>query len=623
MLKHLRLLLSLVIGALLLFASGVESVTAQAVEDGCPTGTEASGVNLVFNGDFGIGAGPGPGIDPAAGFTSDVPNVGDGNYPPDTNIAVQTGSINFFGGVAQTDPFPGDPTYGVPGVNTFLYSNGNNTGGPYVYWRQTVNGLTPNTTYNIYSYSNNLVIPSMDVLDPIVEYLIDGVPTGIQLSVPESPDEWIRREIIFTTGPAQTSIVLAVQDSQIGINGDDLAITQISMQECLPITAGPALTIDKSVDNPAANVGDTVTYTYVVTNTGDVTLDPVSVTDDRLGPITLAVTSLAPTESTTGTATYTIQAGDLPLTNIATANGTPPTGPGVTDDDTVTIGAAPAPGLSVDKSVNRRRADVGDTVTYTYVVTNTGNVRLDPVTVTDDRLGPITLAQTALDPGESTTGTANYTIQAGDLPLTNVATASGVPPTGPAVDNQDTVTVREPQDATVDPTDVPQVVQAVGVRPQEIQATDPIISKSANPPFAQPGETVVWTITISNPGQVAINNIQMTDTVPAELAINFVNTTAGSATVSGQTINFSLDVLGPGASVTITVNTRVRDGVNTPYFATNQACLSTGACAQATLSSVEALPSTGQSPWSVWRLPLFTLLSGVAGWAIWRLLRSR
>src|SRR5690606_34991479 len=86
------------------------------------------------------------------------------------------------------------------------------------------------------------------------------------------------------------------------------------------------------------------------------------------------------------------------------------------------------PGILVEKVVDRRRAEVGDTVTYTYTVTNTGNVRLDPVTVNDDRLGPITLAATALDPGQSTTGTAQYTIQPGDLPLTNVATASGTPP---------------------------------------------------------------------------------------------------------------------------------------------------------------------------------------------------
>ena len=67
---------------------------------------------------------------------------------------------------------------------------------------------------------------------------------------------------------------------------------------------------------------------------------------------------------------------------------------------------------------------VGDPVTFTYVVTNTGNVTLDPVTLDDSVLGAITCPQTTLDPGDAETCTAG----GGDAvagQYTNTATAAG------------------------------------------------------------------------------------------------------------------------------------------------------------------------------------------------------
>src|SRR5690606_30156152 len=53
----------------------------------------------------------------------------------------------------------------------------------------------------------------------------------------------------------------------------------------------------------------------------------------------------------------------------------------------------------------------GNTVTYTFTVTNTGNVTMSDVTVDDPKItGAITLDETTLAPGEIATGTATYTI---------------------------------------------------------------------------------------------------------------------------------------------------------------------------------------------------------------------
>jgi hypothetical protein len=80
-------------------------------------------------------------------------------------------------------------------------------------------------------------------------------------------------------------------------------------------------------------------------------------------------------------------------------------------------------------------AHVGDLITYTYTVTNTGNARLTGVSVTDSRLGAVGLGVSALNSGDSTTGTAQYIVVSADLPgpLQNTATATGTPPSGSAV----------------------------------------------------------------------------------------------------------------------------------------------------------------------------------------------
>ena len=87
--------------------------------------------------------------------------------------------------------------------------------------------------------------------------------------------------------------------------------------------------------------------------------------------------------------------------------------------------------------------DDDETVTYTYVVTNTGDVTLENVTLVDDVLGPIELPDTTLEPGESVTVTAVHTLSADDPDtIVNVATVTGDPIHGaPAVDDLDDETV--------------------------------------------------------------------------------------------------------------------------------------------------------------------------------------
>ncbi|MBM4461999.1 MAG: IPTL-CTERM sorting domain-containing protein [Chloroflexi bacterium] len=91
-----------------------------------------------------------------------------------------------------------------------------------------------------------------------------------------------------------------------------------------------------------ANPGDKINYTFTVTNTGNVTLTNVVVTDPKVTVQGGLIASLAPgaSDSTTFTGSYTLTQDDINagrVDNSATAVGIPPTGPEVTDTGSNTI----------------------------------------------------------------------------------------------------------------------------------------------------------------------------------------------------------------------------------------------------------------------------------------------
>ena len=228
-----------------------------------------------------------------------------------------------------------------------------------------------------------------------------------------------------------------------------------------------SLTLAKTADTATYSaVGDVISYEYLITNSGSVALSgPFVVDDDRASDESCPTTqSLAPTESITCTASYTITQADIDVgsvTNNATASGDRVT----SNVDSVTVNAAQGPGVSLVKSSTTALFDtVGDDLEYQYVVTNTGNTSLaGPVVVTDDKT-TVTCPDVAtvgdldgdLDPGESVTCTATYTVTQADVDaggVTNVATAS-VDGIVSAVDSATVSTAAAtPPPPTVPPTD--------------------------------------------------------------------------------------------------------------------------------------------------------------------------
>ena len=84
------------------------------------------------------------------------------------------------------------------------------------------------------------------------------------------------------------------------------------------------LVVTKSASTSQAAVGDSILYTYQITNSGTVTLTSITAVDDRLGAVAGLAGELAPAASRSATLTYVVQLDDAggALVNTITVTAT-------------------------------------------------------------------------------------------------------------------------------------------------------------------------------------------------------------------------------------------------------------------------------------------------------------
>jgi uncharacterized repeat protein (TIGR01451 family) len=273
----------------------------------CPAGTREGAINFVRNGNFTTNAGTGAGIPtapalvpPALDFISSLPYRGDAVYPDDDigGLSIQVGAVNYLPNptppppfIVVGQPFPGDPAFGVPGSNTYLYSNPNASvatpgisGSAFpnpIVWQQTITGLLPNTTYNFTAYFYNLLAgtpggpPSVPGAPPAIRFLAGPpggapasfVPTDIA-SIVAAVQVWTRVQGLYRTALGQTTLELRIEDQANTVIGDDFGMTAVGFRECVP-----AIGVAKSAGTPVSNADGsfTIPYTVLVRNFGPVT----------------------------------------------------------------------------------------------------------------------------------------------------------------------------------------------------------------------------------------------------------------------------------------------------------------------------------------------------------------
>ena len=157
----------------------------------------------------------------------------------------------------------------------------------------------------------------------------------------------------------------------------------------------------------------------MATNTGNVA-QSLTVSDPNVNNLSCTPangSSVAPGASMTCTASHTITQADIDAGHYANTSCVNATG-ATQACDSEDVTAVKNPALSITKTAAPLTYSApGQVITYTYVVTNTGNAtQPGPFSVTDDKQGTIAPCGTGpLAPGASTSCTSTHTITQADI----------------------------------------------------------------------------------------------------------------------------------------------------------------------------------------------------------------
>ena len=279
---------------------------------------------------------------------------------------------------------------------------------------------------------------------------------------------------ISVTVDATPAAVPSVTNTATVANDNDVNPDNDSSSSVTGILFVTDLAITKSDGSTTVDAGDSTTYTLTVTNNGPSPVTGAILADPAVAGLTKTAVACAPTPGQCVTAptvaqlqggtfalpalaagqtyalgvTADVTAASGSVTNGATvappAGATDPDGANDSASDTDTVNPVVTPGLTLAKTADPMTyTTAGDVITYTYLLTNSGNVALSgPFTVADDKATVTCPATASLAVGDSISCTATYTITGADVTagsVTNVATASSA---DEVTSNEDSATIR-------------------------------------------------------------------------------------------------------------------------------------------------------------------------------------
>jgi large repetitive protein len=347
-------------------------------------------------------------------------------------------------------------------------------------------------------------------------------------------------------------------------------VLRVTVQE---VTTAVSLSVASSVDqggNGRDDAGDTVNVTYTVTNTGGTTLTLAQgdLVDPRVGAVTCAAT-LAPGVDHVCNGTTTLTQGDLDaggFTFTATVSATSGSTT-ATASATNTVSVTREPALTLVKSATPSSSSLGSTIPYSFAVTNTGNVTLDSLAISDPLpgLSTVTCPVTTLIPAASTTCTADLTLTQAHVDaggIVNTATASAAVPSGSPALTPAAHTVNITIDRTAEMT--------------LVKTGTPVSTVVAPNDRLDAGDRVDFSLLVTNTGTTTLTNVAVADALPglgpvscpatqlavaasmtctAELTLTQAHLDAGAVTNSASVTATTPDgALNPTTTSAVTVN---------------------------------------------------------------------
>jgi uncharacterized repeat protein (TIGR01451 family) len=470
--------------------------------------------------------------------TADQDDPDTGNNQATVNVTTQFADLNISKVVDNASPVPGED----------------------VIFTVTLLNEGPNTATNI--------------------EVTDQVPDGFSIvstvasvgSYNENTGLWILNDL-GSNASATLTIVATVQSDGIFTNtatitGSDVFDTDISdnTDSASIVLQTADISLTKTVDNPSANVGDVVTFTITATNNGPDAASGLIVNEalpsgfsTLSGIVTRGSHNGATGLWTVGrldngaTATLTLTAtvlasGDYTNTTsvIALDQNDPDDG---NDSATATVNP-PRVDLVMEKTVNATSPNVGDQITFVVTLTNDGPGNSDAtgVEVTDQLPSGY-----VLDSAVPTIGT--YDDVTG---IWNVGTLSSGTST--------TLTITATVQAAGDFTNTASVTAATEFDPNEgnntasasivAQSADLSLTKTVSNATPNVGETISFTIAVTNDGPDAATNVEVTDQLAS--GYDFVNATTAFGSYNATTGIWEIGAISNAQTATLVIEATAR-----------------------------------------------------------------
>ena len=303
----------------------------------------------------------------------------------------------------------------------------------------------------------------------------------------------------------------------------------------------------KSVDKSTAKVGDTLTYTIILTNSGNAD-GTVTVTDEIPTGTRIKDENTTGYNKETNTMTWSnveVKAGkSVELTlEVVVKDDTTDTVKNVAKIDNKEIPEKPetkVANITGTKTVDKTEAKVGDTLTYTITLTNNGNAD-GTVTVTDEIPAGTTLVEKSItNNGVESNGTITWTdveVKAGDTVEVSFKVTINSD-TKTSVTNKAVIDGNKPTEEV------------------ETKIANITGAKSVDKSTAKVGDTLTYTIILTNSGN-ADGTVTVTDEIPTGTRIKDENTTGYNKETN--TMTWSNVEVKAGKSVELTLEVVVKD----------------------------------------------------------------
>ncbi|MBE9536834.1 MAG: DUF11 domain-containing protein [Proteobacteria bacterium] len=356
--------------------------------------------------------------------------------------------------------------------------------------------------------------------------------------------------------------------------------------DTLTVQMSADLSVTKIADKTTPNEGGTVVYTIEVTNNGPGDTTGIQVTDSLPAGLSYVsddgggsynsgngvwqAPSLTNGTSASLNITVTVDSGTLGTTIDNTASITAsviedPVSGNDSATKSITVGGSD---LAVTKSVDTTTPASGGSITFTVGITNNGNNDATNVELTDLLPAGLSFSSYSSTFGSYSSSTGVW--QVGDLAVSasqNLTIDATVPAAaGSTITNTASVSASDQADSNTSNNSASVIVYVSGA--------DLRMSKSVNDATPNEGDTISYTVTVTNDGPYSADSIIITDLLPSGLSFSAYSATFGTySSGSGEWGSLSI---ANGGSETLTIDATVDVGTGGTTIANTASVTASG-----------------------------------------------